>query len=110
MKTKSILMTAVLVGLVMAVYSFASPVSSGSILQEPDSGFSYAVLTIQGEDRVTWDEGGSDLPRTRPLDAIYRELGGKQRATVVNLLNAIGEQEWQLVEINESSWTFIRRN
>lgn len=65
---------------------------------------------MQGEDQVTWDVGGNDLPRVRQLIAIYRDLGGRQRATAVNLLNVIGQQGWELVQSDGAVWTFKRRN
>jgi hypothetical protein len=110
MKKKSLLMTALLVGFAMAVYSFAASTAPRQTDSEQANRFSYAQLTIQENDQVTWDAGGNDLPRVRQLNALYRDLGGNQRATVMNLLNAIGQQGWELVQTDQATWTFKQRN
>ncbi len=106
---KSFVITLLLVGFGWAVYSIASPIQQRANVQEQAGGFSYAQLTIQG-DQVTWDIGGNDLPRQRNLNAVYRELNGEGRATTINLLNAIGANGWELVQVGDNVWTFKSRN
>lgn len=69
---------------------------------------SYGQLTFESKDQVRWDEGGNDLPRTESLSTIYRRLGGSQRPTLVNLLNLLGANGWELVQREDDTWTFKR--
>ena len=95
----------------LAAYWFAAPAVSQQTqqIQQRRSGtIAYAQLTIQGETQVTWDEGGNSIPRVDTLESTYRRLGGTQRSSVVNLLNAIGNSGWELVEVTSNVWTFKR--
>ena len=98
-----------LVGCTSAVfYSFASPaMSQQATTVQRRSQISYAQLIIQGDD-VTWDEGGAAIARVGTLDNTYRRLGGNQRTSLVNLLNEIGNDGWELVEVANNVWTFKR--
>ena len=105
---KSSILAAILIGCVLAIYSLATPALSqqGNRVQQLDS-ISYAQLTIKGNE-VTWDPGGNEISRTDTLNVTYRRLGGNQRATLVNLLNVIGSDGWDLVQIENNVWTFKR--
>ena len=74
------------------------------------SGFAYAQLTVDG-DQFTFDQGGLETPRARSLTALMRVFGSSEKATYVNLLNAVGSQGWEIVAIDtaESIVTFKRR-
>ncbi len=96
----------------LSVYSLATPALSQQSIRIPQQQvgvFAYAQLTIQGNEQVTWDEGGNDVPRVDTLDATYRRLGGNQRTSVVNLLNVVGGRGWELVQVSNNTWTFKRR-
>lgn len=107
------ILAVLLIGCGLAVYTFATPALSQNSIrnqQQQIGTITYAQLTIQGDDKVTWDEGGSNVPRVASLDVTYRRLGGMQRTSVVNLLNVIGSSRWELVVANDNVWTFKRRN
>lgn len=99
------------VGLILAVYTVPKFAHSqqGALAQQQVGqrlGIqSYAQLTIKG-DSVTWDPGGNEIPRIETLPVTYRRLGGNQRPTLVNLLNVIGSDGWELVLANDNIWTF----
>jgi hypothetical protein len=79
--------------------------------QTSQTQWEYAQLRIASTDAVTFDEGGSQLPITRSLRVIYRQLGGNDRDSLVNLLRAIGNKGWELVVVDDEqkTWTFKRR-
>ena len=87
----------------------ATPQRSGTV---STTGFSYAQLTVSAEGQLTWDDGGNQIPQTRTLRALQRQLGNNQRTGMVNLLNAIGAQGWELVSNDDGQtvWNFKRRN
>jgi len=68
--------------------------------------FAYARLSINDQ-QYTWDVGGLQVPQTRTLLATIRSLGSQQRPTFVNLLNAIGNQGWELVPNSEGAGEFL---
>lgn len=107
---KSFILALMLVGFGVAVYALAVPPLQDSGTQNAQAqGIGYAVLTYDGTN-VRWDEGGAVTPRTRPLSTVYREMGGKQRASLVNLLNQIGEKDWDLIQIIDNNYYFKRYN
>ncbi len=106
---KTAILTLFLVGFGWAVYATAVPQQQARD-QQNAAGFSYAELTIQGEDNVVWDLGGNVAPRSRTLAAVYYEQGGNQRVTIVNLLNELGNDGWELIQVGENVWTFKRKN
>ena len=91
----------------LTAYSFAAP-QQGLQIQQRRSAIAYAQLTLQADNQVIWDEGGNGIPRVDTIDGTYRRLGGSQRISLVNLLNAIGSNGWELVEVNNNVWTFKR--
>jgi len=114
MKTKSFsgktfAITLLLVGFGWAVYAIAAPVPQANQKAQA-SGFSYAQLTLLGENQVTWDAGGNEVPRNRSISAVYRDLGGSSRVTEINLMNSIGQNGWELVQVDGNVWTFKRSN
>lgn len=107
---KSFILALMLVGFGVVVYAVAVPTPQDVGAQNGQAqGISYAVLTVDGAN-VVWDEGGAVLPRNRQLSTVYRELGGKNRATLVNLLNEIGEKDWDLTQIVDNKFFFKRYN
>lgn len=112
MNAKSTLLILFLVGCgcALTVYSYAVPVAPQQRPRVVATTHQFALLTVQSDQQVTWDDGGNDLPRTRTLNALYGELGGTQRPTLVNLLNVIGADRWSLVQTDQTNWTFQRRN
>lgn len=66
---------------------------------QPAATFAYAQLTIAG-DQYSFDEGGREPVRSRSLTALIQFLGSNERATYVNLLNAIGSRGWEIVEVD----------
>ena len=97
------------IGCAVAAYSFATPVlSQQAVGNQRNGSIAYAQLTIRGDDQVSWDPGGNDIPRVETLDVTYRRLGGTQRTTLVNLLNVVGRNGWELVEVTNNVWTFKR--
>jgi hypothetical protein len=108
---KIFVLAVLVIGGGFAAYSYAAPTLSQQSLQTQQrrSGtIAYAQLTIQGQDKVTWDEGGTSIPRVDTLAGTTNRLGGSPRASVVNLLNAIGNNGWELVEITSNVYTFQR--
>ncbi len=86
------------------VSTVESPVSKSATV------FGYARLIIDENDNATWHDGVMNrLPQTYSVDALYRRLGGSSRANVVNLLNEIGNDGWELVTTDEATYTFKRR-
>ena len=70
----------------------------------------YAQLMILDEKYTFVVSGTNDVARTFDLAGLYRNLGGRFRPTLVNLLGEIGEDGWRLAEISEdqSVYTFQR--
>ena len=101
-------------GLMFYVYSNPSVASNSGPRarqeSQPAQVFAYSQLTIDS-DQYTFDDGGLERPRSRNLSSLLRVLGSNERATYVNLLNAIGAQGWELVESDDSGnlVTFKRR-
>jgi len=102
-----------LLGLMFYAYSNPSTaISSPPVpVQQSATTFAYAQLTVEEEDRFIFDQGGLETPRARSLSALMRLFGSTERATYVNLLNAIGSRGWEIVEIDtaESIVTFKRQ-
>lgn len=109
---KTFVLAIFVMGCGLAAYSFATPALSQPAVgsQQRTSSFVYAQLTVQGDNQVTFDDGGGNVPRVGTLDATYRRLGGSQRTSLVNLLNVIGRSGWELVVADGNVWTFKRRN
>ena len=105
---KFAVLIALVIGGGLAAYWLAAPVLSQQVQQKRSSALAYAQLTIQGENQAIWDEGGNAIPRVDTLDGTYRRLGGTSRTSVVNVLNAIGNNGWELVEVTSNVWTFKR--
>ena len=79
-------------------------------INSQQSTWEYARLVTDGE-QATWHAGETNaIPQTFPLNTIYKQLGGRSRANLTNLLNQIGEEGWELVATDESNWTFKRQN
>jgi hypothetical protein len=103
------------VGLALVVAPFANNANATPQQGRTVSatGFSYAQLTVSDDGQSTWDEGGNQIPQTRTLRALQRQLGNNQRTGLVNLLNAIGAQGWELVsndiDGSQAVWNFKRR-
>ena len=98
----------------LSIYVFTSPsVATPNLApaaqQQQESGFAYATLTINGATHV-FDQGGQPLPREFTLTTLIRSLDSRERPSLVNLLNAIGNQGWELVlqDRNGSRWVFKR--
>lgn len=99
-----------IVGLALVVTPLANRAGAQQAVEAtPVSGVEYAQLTIAGE-ALTWDEGGNQLPQPRNMIALQRQLGSNARPSMVNLLNAIGDDGWLLVSNNDSQtiWNFMR--
>lgn len=69
----------------------------------------YAMLDVEGEDRVTWRIGGIVNERTESVRTAYRRLGGEGRGTFPDLLNQIGSGGWNLIQKDGGRWIFSRR-
>ena len=111
MKFRYFLMTLCLAVVAFAGFSSTAVTQQAQqAVQNPSQGdFEYAQLIVVGNDQLTFDDGGNDRPRTRSLKALYAELGGRNRATLVNLLNEIGDDGWELVGSPvDGIWTFKR--
>jgi hypothetical protein len=110
MKTKSISMIVLLVGCLFAVYAIASPPVKPQSRQNvsQSTSWEYAQLVIIGEDDFQFLIGGDIPVRTRSTRALLGDLGGNGKPTLANLLNQIGSKGWELVAINDTSWTFKR--
>jgi len=102
-----------LLGLLFYAYSNPSAAVSSPRIQAQQSAvttFTYAQLRVE-EERFIFDPGGLEIPRARSLSALMRLFGSAERATYVNLLNAIGSRGWEIVEIDtiQSIVTFKRQ-
>lgn len=110
-------MTFLFAGLVLfafVVTAFAAPQistrDSQLTVNSQQSTWEYARLVTNGE-QATWHAGETNaVPQTFPLNTVYKQLGGRSRANLTNLLNQIGKDGWELVSTDESNWTFKRRN
>ncbi len=105
---------------IVGTWLFNSP-SNGQISRNIDSRsanqenearteFEYARLVVSGEN-VTWAVGGTNLvPRQQTIAFTIRQLGGNRtsRANLANLLDVIGDNGWELVQVQESVWIFKR--
>lgn len=107
-----------LLGLValIALGCYLMPQPKIATAQNPSAAASdvveYAQLTISGN-VYTFEEGGARFePRKFDLDGMYRELNGRQRPSLVNLLQAIGTRGWELVDVSQDRdvYVFMRRN
>ena len=61
----------------------------------------FAQLLILNEKYTFVASGTNNIPRSFDLGGLYRNLGGRYRPTLVNLLGGIGEDGWRLVDISE---------
>ena len=110
-------MTFLFAGLVLLAFvvtAFAAPQisspSSQTKINSQQSTWEYARLITNGE-QATWHAGETNaVPQTFPLNTIYKQIGGRSRANLANLLNQIGKDGWELVTTDETNWTFKRRN
>lgn len=69
----------------------------------------YARL-VMSDELVAFHAGETNVvPEAVSLDVLYRRLGGNLRPNLTNLLNAVGNDGWELVTTDESIWTFKRR-
>ncbi len=103
----------------------AKPVQSTvPVQQQADSSFEYAQLLVNGDLvqvgdqglRVRWIYGADNLaPQFVSIESLNRLLSRKvSRATLGNLLNTIGSQGWELVDVRQGSnateyWAFKRK-
>lgn len=107
----SSLAAALIVGIGLSIYVFTSPTIAtpnlGPVVQEQaTSGFAYATLT-KVDDSFVFDTGGLNPPREFSMGALMRTLNSQQRATMVNLLNAIGSRGWELVQKDKTGTTEV---
>jgi len=104
-------MTLLLVGCVLAVYAIASPPLTQQVRQNVSQGnaWEYAQLVVVSEDEYKWLIGGDAPVRVRSTRALLGDLGGNGRPTLANLLNQIGSNRWEIVEMNETTWLFKRQ-
>lgn len=111
MELKSILPVALMFVALTLVVSWNGDSNQTVVAQQRQqtSSFVYARLIQLGDQQFTWDAGGNNVPRTGSLRLIQRELGGNSRDTLVNLLNAIGSNGWELVQIEEGNYLFKRQ-
>ena len=98
----------------------ATPTISQS--QQADTTFEYAQLVVNGDPilepntaQVIWNDGDRNLtPNFVSISALNRILSRRAlRPTMANLLNTIGADGWELIEITPSNreiniWTFKR--
>ncbi|MEM7783111.1 MAG: hypothetical protein AAF623_07140 [Planctomycetota bacterium] len=77
--------------------------------QQAVSGIEYAQLTVSNG-RYIFDVGGNIQPREFDLVGLQRSLGSRERATFVNLLNAIGQEGWELIPRDSSGIYLFKRN
>jgi hypothetical protein len=110
MKTKSISMIALLVGCMFAVYAIAAPPVKPQSRQNvsQSTNWEYAQLVVMSEDQFQFLIGGDIPVRTRSTRELLGDLGGNGKPTLANLLNQIGYKGWELVAMNDTSWTFKR--
>jgi len=110
MKAKSILVTVLLVGCALAVYAAAASPVKPQVRQNVSQSntWQYAQLVIISEDEFQFLVGGNAPIRTRSTRALLGDLGSSQKPTLANLLDQIGSKGWELVAMNDTSWTFKR--
>ena len=111
MKNKSVLMTLMLVGSVLAVYAFVAPPNWEQSRQNVSQSnkWEYARLVVIGEDELSFLRGGDQPDRIRSTRGLLGDLGGNGKPSLANVLNQIGTKGWELVTIENSTWTFQRR-
>ena len=89
--------------------SVASNGASASTQSVQQTEWDYARLITDGES-VSWHAGEMNVePQIFTLETQYRRLGGRSRPNVVNLLNQIGSDGWELIVTDEINWTFKRQ-
>lgn len=113
MNNRSSFGAALIMCLGLSIYAFSSPsVATPIPQQQQQSGFAYATLSINGATYV-FDQGGLQAPREYTLTTLLRSLDSRQRPSLVNLLNSIGEQGWELVIREQTNsrqmWIFKRK-
>ncbi len=103
-----LLATTIAVVAVALLWSTTPRVESAQRNVQSPSGWEYARLIVD-LDGVTWDPGGVNTPRVRTMAAAINDQGaGGLKATLANLLNAIGANGWELVQVEGDAWIFKR--
>lgn len=110
MKTAAYLAT--LIGMVLCGCFLLAPAAANQGSQQEEFNqaivFEYATLSTAQNGNFVFDVGGEVLPRTLSLNALFVELGGKGRPTFANLLNEIGADGWELIQVTDAGWLFKR--
>ena len=89
--------------------SVASKSATASTPSVEQTEWDYARLITDGES-VSWHAGEMNVePQIFTLETQYRRLGGRSRPNLVNLLNQIGSDGWELIVTDEVYWTFKRQ-
>ena len=109
-------LTVIFAGLVLlgfVVTGFAAPQIANRSAQLVNNSrqvaWEYARLISDGTE-ATWQAGETNqVQQTFPLETVYRQLGGRSRSNLTNLLNRIGQEGWELVATDEVTWTFKRQ-
>jgi hypothetical protein len=103
----------VVLGYVVTGYAAIQSTSAVSTTESSAStatAWEYARLIIDQDENATWHAGVMNRnPQTFSIDVQYSRLGGSSRANVVNLLNEIGNDGWELVTTDDATYTFKRR-
>ncbi len=76
--------------------------------QQTATGNEFGRLRVQDTDVVMWLIGGNQNPRTETVRGLYRRLGGRGNGTFADLLDQIGSDRWDLVQVSGNDWIFSR--